>query len=1029
MTPRLWTTAAGLAGAIVLLAACAAAAADGAEPPSALGELGLRLDEARRLGTDEQAQALEEILGALDAADDKLSSERKTAALLLSAEARFALGRPAQAREDYAKAEKAKGPFADDAAFGAIRAREAAGDDVNAAKEWDRWLERNPRSPLRAEALLARAWNAVRRDSLVMAAATLDRIRAEAPWMQADPRLQIVRASVAYLAGNPEDALAALGDSTSGATAEYLRGLALRAKGETLASAAKFQNVAQRWPDSPLRDPALLAKADVFLASRAWRSAAEEFGRVAEAAHRQDVRAEAELRRAAAITLGGDAQAGVDALNQVIATYAGTPVAARAQYLLGEALFAQERYADAIVAYNGVLEDYFDHELAARAQYRVGRSLDALGRPAEATGAYQAVVAGYSQAPESPAAAYLAGVGLLDAGRAMAAAPYFRIVLDRYARESKGALVFASPEHFELVEAALCLLELAYHRAGDLGQVAGVPHLMLAKMPSSDSPWRAWSLLIDADALASLGRHDESKAALEKLMLEYPEHEVAVPANRLLAWIHMRTGRDDLAIATEERMLSRYAALGDEESLSSAVLHRAHIRFNEKKYREAAAAYDDFVRRFPASPHTPYALYQAGLCHLRLDRAGDAVDRWEAVVAREPSSEIGAKAWARAGDVYFRAEKYVDAKRCFAGLLEHVAEGESAARATLRIAQCEYNAGHDAEALRGFSDVMERFAETSSAKEAAHGIELALYRLGRQKDGGAVLAELVERFPTSSFAADAQFQIGMRAYEAKDWPAATEAFRRVVTQFPAFSAADRAHYLMGESCEKAGNVREASDTYAQFVSFFPASELLPAVQFRLGSLRFADGDYMQAAIDFTQVLEKKVSEETARAARYNLALCQIQLGSTEVARATLERFRAQQVPGDARAADVAYRLGELHVRAGRAKEEIAEYDAALASKPAAALAGELHYRVGSCRESLSDPDGAIRAYRAAVAAAPKGHAYHLSSLARLASLYEGRERFKDAVAVYRELIRDSNDAELVAAAKERVNQLQAVQRR
>ena len=46
----------------------------------------------------------------------------------------------------------------------------------------------------------------------------------------------------------------------------------------------------------------------------------------------------------------------------------------------------------------------------------------------------------------------------------------------------------------------------------------------------------------------------------------------------------------------------------------------------------AAGAYEDFLRRWPAHRARPMALYQAGLCYLRLDRAGDAVDRWEALV-------------------------------------------------------------------------------------------------------------------------------------------------------------------------------------------------------------------------------------------------------------------------------------------------------------------------------------------------------------------------------------------------------------
>lgn len=1000
------------------------------QAPVSLEQLGLRLEEARSMSAVEARPALDGILQTLsENAIGKLPEERRAGARFLLAETLLSAGEFGRAADEFARAEKAasKTPFAEDAAFGVIRAREAAGDDAGAAKEWDRWIEKNPASPLRPEALLAAATNATRRDSLRAASALLNRLSDEAPWTKNDARVRFANATVAYLDGRPAEALTALGE-TPGASAEYLRGLALRAKGDMLPAAARFQTVAQKWPDSPLRDVALLAKADVFLASKAWKSAAEEFGRVAEAAKRDDIRAEAQMRQAAAVFLSGNNDQGIEMLHSVAAAYPRSQVGARAQYLLGEGMYSLGRFEEAIVEFNRVLTNHFDGDLAARAQYRVGRSLDALNRSNEATSAYQAVVSGYSQAPEAPAAAYLAGVGLLESGRPLAAAPYFRIVLDRYAQEKEGALVFAKPEHFELVEAALCLLELSYHRAGDLGQLSGVPHLMLAKMPSSDSSWRAWALMIDADALASLGRYEEAQGVLARLLKEFATNPVAVPANRLLAWTYAKTGRDDLAISTEERMLQRYSSMGDVESLGSAVLHKAHILFNEKKYAKAAVAYDDFARRFPNDPNILLALYQSGLSHLRVGHNGDAIDRWEAIVKRDPAGEIGTKAWARAGDLYFRAERYEDAKRCFRGLLEHAQTGETPARATLRIAQCEFNAGHDAEALRLYSEVVERFPDTAPAKEAVRGIEQALYRLGQSKNGATVLADLVEKFPSSSFAADAQFQIALRAYEAKDWATAADAFRRVVTQFPSFSAADRAHYLMAESLERAGSNAEALSAYEQFLQFFSASELRPSVQFRTASLRFAQGDYAQAAVDFTGVLESKVSDETSRAALYNLGLCQIQLGMVDEARATLERFRKEQPSGDARIADVAYRLGELHERAGQHKEAIAEYDKALAAGAGTQLAVELQYRIGSCHEGLSEQDAALASYRRAVAAGNRSNAYHVMSLARLAALYEGRERYKDAVAAYQDLIRDSKDAELVAAAKERVKELRAFTR-
>src|SRR5262249_23210216 len=158
-----------------------------------------------------------------------------------------------------------------------------------------------------------------------------------------------------------------------------------------------------------------------------------------------------------------------------------------------------------------------------------------------------------------------------------------------YARhDAKGAVVFARPEHQELVEASLCMLEWAWHVAGDPGQVAGAPHLLLQRMPASRSPWRAWALLIDADATAALGRYAEAQASLETLARDFPDSPIGASSTQLLAWCQAKQGQDSLAIATEERLLARWGANGDDAVVSAAFLDIAHSRFNQKRYREAA---------------------------------------------------------------------------------------------------------------------------------------------------------------------------------------------------------------------------------------------------------------------------------------------------------------------------------------------------------------------------------------------------------------------------------------------------------
>ena len=978
------------------------------------------LAEADRLPALQQAQqsVAQVVRGGVDA-------DRRAAARFLSGAIEYELKNYDRASQAFTEAVgDEKGPFADDAAFAAIEALEAAGRDADAAREWAKWEKRFPQSPLIPAARLGQSWNAMRRGDVATATKLLTAVSKSAPWMEKNPRFVLARATAAHLSGKSDEALIALGPKPTGAAATYLKALCLQASGSRLKAAAAFQDVAERYPDSPLRDHALLGKANAFLAARDYRSAAEEFTRVAGKVQDPTVKAEAELRAAGSVFLTGAVDSALTLLRGVVESHTGTDVAARAQFLVGEALVAQGKPAEAIVEFNRVLSQYFQHKVAASAQYRVARSLDALGRRADATGSYQAVVSGYPLEPEAPAAAYLAGVGLMDQRKPIAAAPYFQLVLDRYAgtKDQAGHVVFAKPEHQELVEAALCLLELCYHRAGDLGQLSGAPHLLLEQMPSSRSAWRAYALLIDADASAAMGRYALSQQTLEKLMHEFPDHAVGASATKLLAWTYARQGQDSLAIATEERLLARWGARGDVQIISAAVLDIAHERFNQKRYRDAAAAYEDFLKRFPGHPKRLLALYQAGLAYQRIDRAGDAVDRWETIMRDSATSPLAERAWARAGDVYFQAERYTEAKRAYKGLLEHFAGSSAASLAMLRLAQCEYNAGHDAEALSGYAAVTDKYPGTPAAREAAKGTERALYRLTQTAGGSQTLEKLVEQYPSSPFAADARFQIAKRLYGEKKYAEAAEQFRRVVSQFPGYSAADHAQFLMADAYALAKSNDDARLGYEQFLSYFPNSELAPTVNFRLGLMKFEAKDNAQASISFTKVLEDSAAPDVRAASRYNLALCNRLIGQTDEARVALEQYR-KDYPNDSRAAEVAFQLGDLDEAAGKLDEAMTEFKTAQASRPSGSLTIELAYRIGRLHEQKGEITAALRSYEIAMMAPDRDHPYRLSAVARSAALYETKKDFPRALAAYRDIMRNAKDPELVAAAQDRATAL------
>lgn len=942
-----------------------------------------------------------------------------------------------EAADMYARAGKSLGEaaFGDDAEFSHILALEAAGEDETATKLWKRWIGEFGTSPLAAEAELARTWNLVRRGQTTTARETLRELTETSPWLLRDGRVRTLAAAIDYADGRFAQALSWLtaapdtrATSTAGAHTRpalgfLLEGLCQEKAGAEYPAIIAYQSLLDQYPDSPLRGYAHLAKGRIFSLSEDYRDAAREFEKLAGTGIREDLRAESRFLAAACRFLSGDVGGGINSMAAVSKAYAGQDMAARALFALGEMRWRMNDYELAITRFNQVLAGYFANDLAGSALYRTGRCLDALGRTREANSAYQAVADGYPYAPEAPAAVYLAGVGLLEQGLPRDAAPYFQLVLDRYAG-SGAAFVFESPEHQELVEASLCLLEYSHYQSGELGLMAGAPHRALEKMPSSGSLWRAYTLLLDADALSAQARFPEAQASLDRLLAEFPDHPVGIRANRLLAWTYARQGRQDLAIETEQRMLARYAAQSDETNLSAARLTMAHSRFNTKNYAEAADEYAEFLRLYPSHPGVSEALYQQGLCFQMMGQDGDAVDAWTRITEIDPASPEAEKAWLRSGDVYFQAAHFPEARRCFSALMKNFPADDSQATALLRLGRCDYNEGKGAEALARFRTLRTGFPNSPESQEVQQDLTQVLYGMGREGDP-ACLVELARDFPDSPLAPEARFELAMAQYDRGDYSTAGRLFSELAGRYPQYSGADRATFLATDAQEKAGDRDAARAGWQRFQEYFPTSDLAATARFRAASLRFQDGEFVQASKDFQAVLEQPAGDEIHSAALYNLALCRRILGDDEAARRALADYRSRDYPAQERDVQVARVLGEIHEQAGHFAAAAAEYQRAVELGATGPEAIELNYLAGVCLDRAGDRAGALGSYELSIAGNDKANTFRLSALAQIAALQEEDGEFGRALAAYRDLINNASDPTLVGAATERAQQLEA----
>lgn len=340
----------------------------------------------------------------------------------------------------------------------------------------------------------------------------------------------------------------------------------------------------------------------------------------------------------------GDTLAALEAFRQVTAAYPQTAAAADAWFLLGEAYFSLQRYAEAEEAYwqyltlrPGILDDY--------AQERRGDAYAAQGDYLDALDAYQA--AQQFPAPEdrtdleikiaqthatlgdyATALAmyadiqqradndlvrarinYLTGETYLTLGEAEKAYQYFQQNLQNYplAYETYLSLV-------ELVDHEVpvdnFLRGLVDYYAGQYG--AALNALQQAQRDPAPAGNVYYYLGLTQRAN---GYYPEAIATWQQYIEAYPSH-----AHWVDAW-------EDIAF-TQWAYLNRPDA--------------------------AAKTLMQFVQRMPAAPQTPGILYDAARMYERSGQLDAAASAWEQLAATYPNDGLAAESIFQAGLIYYR---------------------------------------------------------------------------------------------------------------------------------------------------------------------------------------------------------------------------------------------------------------------------------------------------------------------------------------------------------------------------------------
>jgi len=794
-------------------------------------------------------------------------------------EAQFLLGecrlKQGKAAEAIAALQKVPpGEWLDDALLAAGFACAELGDDAKAAQWFLRLEQAAPESSLLAEARLHAGLHFERAGRDDDAAAVLDRL----------------------LAG---DAGGFAGEAC------YRRGLVERKRRGAKAAVPYFERGLSSKPEKELAQRLALARADALFDAGDFDAAKEAYARAGGGSE------EAVYSAAVAALNGGDFKGASERARDFLARYAKGRHAPDASLVLGEALFAQERFADALPAFEQAAQPGDDASRRPRALSRGGWCCFKLGRFADAAQRFAALAAEFPKDERAAEAAFMAGRSFLRGGDAKAAeAALAQFVQQRAASE------WSDDARYDLVqckralgkqdEAQRLLTQLA--RGGERVDPA------LARRAALES----------AEAHAAANHHEEALAAIEPIVGGDAPADSLRPALYAQAWSLFALKRLDEASAALSRLFSSETpnAPLPKEIAAPALELAVSLARARKDGAGARAAYEKLVRLAPDGERTPETALVAALA---LDEGGDAraaaalledaTRRWPQWSGRDRLAYQRALSLRKSGD-----EK--KAAALLTKFEKELSESPLAAQAAFALGEQAYAAGDFDGAL------------THYARAAADG---------------------------SPVADAALYKSGWCQFQKERFAEAAAAFAQVALRFEKSPLAGESRLLAGESHYRAGAFERAAETLAEFLKLHPRHELRAKGLFRLG-LACGELSHMDECADALTKLEREFPDFELKA-ESDLWLGRALLAKKRTNDA-LSRFDAViQADRGVLAARAHLGRGDALLAQGRLDDALGEYlkvSLLFSSEPEVARSLWL---AGQCLEQMGDPEKAKARYR------------------------------------------------------------------
>lgn len=499
---------------------------------------------------------------------------------------------------------------------------------------------------------------------------------------------------------------------------------------------------------------------------------------------------------------------------------------------------------------------------------------------------------------------------------------------------------------------------------------------------TSDAVVLVQAYLGKADTLFNLSEYKEAISVYQEALGKITEaapREIIDKLHYGLAWSFLKKSEFKKAI-DEFQKIVKYS---EDNTVKVACLCQIADAYQESgDYNKATQVYDNILKDYPNNPYADYVEYQLGLSLLKSSQYDSAVLVFKRLKASFPGSQLLDDASYSLGLVYFQKGDYSLSKEIFEKFQQEFKDSSLIPQAVYLQGASLYKLGKFNEAIEVFKGIVRTYSQDSELVQKAE-CEIAdtYYQVGDENEAVTRFKALRSKYPHSKFTAEILWWLGQYYYRHNE-----------------LGIARRYLYSLIQDC--------------------PQSDLIPSAYYILG-LTYGEEDKYQEAIDNL----KRTAElnKTDLGSQAVLAIADIYAKQEQVDSA-LATYK-EVIQKNTQLSDLVYpKIAGLYRKINNYDEAINFYRKSLETVPIKEK-GYIQFQIAETRQAQGKMLEAVTEYLQVANLYREDKDLVAKALLRIATIYEDKENFKEAVDVYKRIA--SMRIEEAKYAEERIEWINA----